>query len=305
MVTDPAGKAVLIVNARAGRLGRDPRTLEALFHGAGMECEIRRTEGPGHAIELARAALEQGHSYLVAVGGDGTIQEVVNGMMDDRGPLNPAAVLGILPSGSGSDFVRTVGLPRRPSRAIVRLSGGGVAEVDLGRVSYTVGDRTETRWFANIAEAGIGAEIVRRAERVPRRLRQGRYLVGFGMGLTAFTKTDARIVLDGQSLDTQLTDLIVANAQFFGGGMRIAPGADPADGFFDVLIVKGSKRKYVAALVKLYGGRHLPSPAIDCHRARRIEVTAAQPLLVEADGELLGTTPAVFEIAEHALRLRV
>ncbi|HEY8200689.1 MAG TPA: diacylglycerol kinase family lipid kinase, partial [Actinomycetota bacterium] len=164
---------------------------------------------------------------------------------------------------------------------------------------------TGTRWFANIAEAGIGAEIVRRAERVPRSLGRGRYLVGFGLGLTAFSKTDARIVLDGVPIETELTDLIVANAQFFGGGMRIAPGADPADGTFDVLIVKGSKREYVAALAKLYRGRHLPSPAIDEHRARRIEVTAARPLMVEADGELLGTTPAVFEIAERALRLRV
>jgi diacylglycerol kinase family enzyme len=188
---------------------------------------------------------------------------------------------------------------------MAHLSGDAVVEVDLGRVSCSAGRETGTRWFANIAEAGIGAEIVRRAERVPRSLGRGRYLVGFGLGLTAFSKTDARIVLDGVPIETELTDLIVANAQFFGGGMRIAPGADPADGTFDVLIVKGSKREYVAALAKLYRGRHLPSPAIDEHRARRIEVTAARPLMVEADGELLGTTPAVFEIAERALRLRV
>jgi diacylglycerol kinase (ATP) len=304
-VTDPPGKAVVIVNARAGRFGRDPGKLRSLFSSAGMDCDVRPTEGPGHAVELARAALDEGHSYLVAVGGDGTIQEVVNGMMDDRGPVNPAAVLGILSAGSGSDFIRTFGLPRRFSQGMATLSGKGVVEVDLGRVSYRTGGTTETRWFANIAQAGIGAEIVRRADRVPRSLGRGRYAVGFGLGLTAFRKTDARIVLDGEPVATQLTDLIVANAQFFGGGMRIAPGADPTDGAFDVLVVKGSKREYVAALAKLYRGRHLPSPAIDEHRARRIEVTAAEPLPVEADGELLGTTPAVFEIADRVLRLRV
>lgn len=304
-MTASGGKAVVIVNARAGRFGRNPRTLRALFSSAGMDCDVRSTEGPGHAIELARAALGEGHTYLVAVGGDGTIQEVVNGMMDDRGPLNPEAVLGILSAGSGSDFIRTFDLARRPQQAMECLSGDGVAEVDLGRVTYTAGDRTGTRWFANIAEAGIGAEIVRWAERVPRPLGRGRYVVGFGLGLTAFSKTGARIVLDGEPHSTQLTDLIVANAQFFGGGMRIAPGADPADGLFDVLVVKGSKREYVAALAKLYRGRHLPSPAIDEHRARRVEVIADDPLPVEADGEILGTTPAVFEIVPGALRLRV
>jgi diacylglycerol kinase (ATP) len=298
-------KAVVILNARAGRFGRSPRAIHALFSGAGMECDVRLTEGPEHAIELARDAVGEGHSYLVAAGGDGTIQEVVNGMMDDRGPRNPAAVLGVLSAGSGSDFIRTFGLARRPAQAIAFLSGDGVVEVDLGRATYTAGGGTVTRWFANIAEAGIGAEIVRRAERVPRPFGRGRYVAGFGLGLTAFSKTGARIVLDGKPVTAQLTDLIVANAQFFGGGMRIAPGADPADGVFDVLIVKGSKREYVAALAKLYGGRHLPSPAIDEHRARRVEIEADDPLPVEADGEILGTTPAVFEVVPGALRLRV
>lgn len=266
---------------------------------------IRRTERRGHAVDLAREALAEGHSYLVAVGGDGTIHEVVNGMMDARGPVSPDAVLGILSSGSGSDFARTFGLPRRPSQAIRRLSGAGILEVDLGRVCVSVNGGTETRYFTNIAEAGIGAEIVRRAERLPRSLGRARYLVGFLLGLTAFSTTGSRIVVDGNQLTVGLTDLIVANAQFFGGGMRIAPGADPADGMFDVLAVKGTKRDYVAALGKLYRGRHLPSPAIEEHRARRVEVVADVPLLVEADGEVLGTTPAVFEIVERALRLKV
>jgi diacylglycerol kinase (ATP) len=304
-VTAPFGRAAVIVNARAGRLGRAPGKLEALFRHAGMEVAIHRTEHRGHAVELARAALAEGHSYLVAVGGDGTIQEVVNGMMDERGPVNPDAVLGIVSAGSGSDFIRTFGLPRRPSEAIRTLSGTGVVEVDLGRVSFSVNGGIETRYFANIAEAGIGAVIVRRAERLPRSLGRARYLVGFGLGLTDFSKTGSRIAVDGEELVLELTDLIVANAQFFGGGMRIAPGADPADGSFDVLAVKGTKWDYVAALGKLYRGRHLPSPAIEERRGRRVEVAADAPLLVEADGELLGTTPAVFEIVERALRLKV
>jgi diacylglycerol kinase (ATP) len=304
-VPAPFGRAAVIVNSRAGRLGREPNRLEALFREAGMDVVIRRTACPGHAVELARTALAEGHSYLVAVGGDGTVQEVVNGMMGDRGPLDPDAVLGIVSSGSGSDFIRTFDLPRRPAQAIGTLSGTRVVEVDLGRASFSVNGGTATRYFTNIAEAGIGAEIVRRAERLPRRLGRARYLVGFGLGLTNFSATGSRLVVDGQERTLELTDLIVANARYFGGGMHIAPGADPADGSFDVLAVKGTKWDYVAALGKLYRGRHLPSPAIEEHRGQRVEVTADVPLLVEADGEILGTTPAAFEIVERALRLKV
>jgi YegS/Rv2252/BmrU family lipid kinase len=300
------GTAVVIVNVRAGRYGRDPSRLGTLLREAGIECLIRGTEHRGHAVELARDAVAEGHSFLVAVGGDGTIQEVVNGMMDETGPRNPDAVLGILSAGSGSDFVRTFGLPRHPAQAIANLSGDAVVDVDLGRLTCAVDGRTEVRWFANIAEAGFGAELVKRAERLPRRLGRGRYLVGFGLTMSAFSREEARMRLDdGPAVATQLTDLIVANAQFFGGGMRIAPGADPADGLFDVLVVKGTKWDYVAALGKLYRGRHLPSPAIDQYAARRVEVATDVPILVEADGELLGTTPVVFDIAERILRLKV
>jgi YegS/Rv2252/BmrU family lipid kinase len=295
----------VIVNVRAGRFGRDPAKLEALLRTSGLDFVIRPTQRAGHAIELARDAIAEGESFLVAVGGDGTIQEVVNGMMGSSGASNPDAVLGILSAGSGSDFVRTFALPRRPAQAIANLLGTQTRQVDLGRVTYTADGVTHTRYFANIAQAGIGGEIAERAHRLPRPLGQVRYLVGLGLGLTAFAVSKARIRLDGEEIARDMTDLIVANAQYFGGGMRIVPGADPGDGALDVLVVKGRKRDYLAVIGKLYRGRHLPSPHIEEYRARRIEVDADVPLRVEADGEILGTTPAVFEIVEGALRLKV
>jgi YegS/Rv2252/BmrU family lipid kinase len=304
-VTASLGKAVVIVNVRAGRFGRDPARLEALLGAAGLEFVVRPTRYAGHAVELAREAVEEGDSFLVAVGGDGTIQEVVNGMMGPAGPHNPEAVLGILSAGSGSDFTRTFELPRRPADAVATLAGTATRAVDLGRVTYTQDGETRSRYFVNIAQAGIGGDIAERAQRLPRPLGRARYLVGFGLGLTAFAVARARITFDDREIVADVTDLIVANAQYFGGGMRIVPGADSSDAMLDVLVVRGRKRDYVAVIGKLYRGRHLPSPHISEHRARRIEIDASLPLRVEADGEVLGTTPAVFEVLGGALRLKI
>lgn len=304
-MTAPLGRAVVIVNVRAGRFGRNPARLGAVLASSGLDFVVRPTRYAGHAVELAREAVADGETFLVAVGGDGTIQEVVNGMMGPAGPHNPEAVLGVLSAGSGSDFTRTFELPRRPSQAVATLAGSATRAVDLGRVTYAQDGATRTRYFVNIAQAGIGGDIAERAHRLPRPLGRARYLVGFGLGLTSFAVAHAMITLDDHELSADMTDLIVANAQYFGGGMRIVPGADPGDGVLDVLVVKGRKRDYVAVIGKLYRGRHLPSPHIDEYRARRVAIDASLPLRVEADGEILGTTPAVFEVVGAALRLKV
>jgi YegS/Rv2252/BmrU family lipid kinase len=222
----------------------------------------------------------------------------VNGILKHH----PDATLGVIPLGSGCDYARTFDIPQDVAAACARItSATPPIVVDAAEIRCRRGEAEHVRFFANIAEVGIGAEIVKRAERLPRRLGRGRYLVGFGLGLKGFTKVEARITLDGEPIPPELTNLIVANAQYFGGGMRIAPGADPTDGLFDVLVVKGTKRDYVAAIGKLYRGRHLPSPHIDEYRARRVEIETEAPLPVEADGELLGTTPATFRVVERAL----
>lgn len=306
-MTSPYGKAICIANSRAGTgsVGRDGKSLHDLIAGTGIEFEIRLTQYPGHAVELARTAMDEGHRFLVAVGGDGTISEVVNGMMTDVGPRDPHAVLGVIPAGSGSDFIKTFGLPPDPADAVEHLKGEAWFEVDVGRITYTKDGSPVTRYFANIAEAGLGGEVVRRAESLPRRIGRVRYLLAFWLTLGRFKPSNGSVVMDGRSYQGRITNLVVANAQFFGGGMRIAPKAHPADGKFDVLVQKGTKRDYVAGISKVFKGNHLPSPAIREFHARRVEVTADHPLQVEADGEVLGFSPATFEIIENAYRLKI
>lgn len=288
-----------------GRIRRDPDWLEGLLKSSGLDFEIRLTERRGHAADLAREAIGEGFRFLVAAGGDGTIHEVVNGMMN-ASPLNPQAVLGVLSTGSGSDFIRTFGLPQDPARGVDHLSGENLFEIDVGKVSYTdVSGAMQSEYFPNIAQAGFGADCVRRAEKLPRWIGRVRYLLAFWVTLGSFRITNAKVVMDRRTYEGRITNLVVANAQFYGGGMHIAPKAHPADGRFDVLVQAGTKRDYVAGITKVYRGEHLEMEAIKLYHARRVEIVADLPLQVEGDGEILGFTPATFEIIESALRLKI
>ncbi|MEO7804190.1 MAG: diacylglycerol kinase family protein [Actinomycetota bacterium] len=302
-MSSPYGKAIVIVNSRAGSSERDKSSLNSLITGTGIDFEIRSTERRGHAVELAKESIEQGYRYLVAVGGDGTIHEVVNGMM--QAGASPDTVLGIIPAGSGSDFVKTFGLPAKAEDAVNHLSGEQYFAVDVGIVSYSQDGDEQKRYFVNIAEAGLGGEVVRRAEALPRRLGRVRYLLSFWMTLARYKSGQGKVLLDKRVYEGKVTNLVVANAQFFGGGMRIAPKAHPADGKFDVLIQRGTKRDYVAGITKVFKGEHLPSPAIKEYHARYVEVVCEPSLQVEADGEVLGFTPATFEIIPNAYRLKI
>ena len=304
-MSPPFGKAFVILNKRAGKGARRPDEFERILTAAELDFDLHVTERRHHAVELARQAIDDGWTYLVAVGGDGTIHEVVNGMMGTDGPRNPEAVLGVVSAGSGADFARTFGLPDDVDHGVQHLTGDGFVDIDLGRVTFTTEGGEAAEWFPNIAESGLGADVVKVAERLPRGMGRSRYLAGFWMTLARFKGTEGTVVCDTRTYEGRITNLVVANCQFFGGGMHVAPKATPTDGRLDVLIQIGTKADYVAAITKVFKGKHIPSPAIKEYKARRVEVTTKTPLRVEADGELLGMTPATFQLYENALRLKV
>ncbi|HWD07501.1 MAG TPA: diacylglycerol kinase family protein, partial [Actinomycetota bacterium] len=281
----PFGKAFVIVNRRAGKGARRPGDFAKALTAAGLDYELTITQRRHHALELAREAIDNGYTLLVAVGGDGTIHEVVNGMMGPDGPRNPDAVLGIVSAGSGSDFARTFGLPDDVDHGLEHLTGGSYVEIDCGKVTYTTEDGEATRYFPNIAEAGLGAEVVVRAEHLPRRLGRSRYLVGFWLSLARFKPCTGRVQVAERSYEGRIANLVVANCQFFGGGMHVAPKASPMDGRFDVLVQIGSKADYVATITKIFKGTHIPSPNIKEFRGRQVELTTSRPVRLEADGE--------------------
>ena len=306
-MTSPFGPLVVIANPRAGR-GKVEAALprvERVLRDAGLGYRIVRTDRAGHATEVARDALLGGERYLVAVGGDGTVHEVVNGMFTGGRPIAADAVLGVVKAGSGGDFVRSFGLPGDAAQAAKHLAGDRVRRIDVGQVTVTSGAEQITRYFANIAEAGLGGAVVTRAARLGRFLGGARYACGFWLTLPGFRPATVRLDADGQAFEWQAYNVVVANCRFYGGGMQISPKSEPDDGALDVLIMTGPKSDSFTTLPKVYRGAHLPHRNIAELRASRVRVETDQPFPVEADGEILGTTPATFGIIPDVIRLKV
>jgi len=308
-VASAFGPLTVIVNPHAGRshVAQEIPELERTLQARHLPYTLHRTQGPGDASRIAREALDAGGRYLVAVGGDGTVQEVVNGMIENDRPVAPDVVLGVVAAGSGADLVRTFGLPGDASRACTHLLGENVYAMDIGKITYATPDGgSASRYFPNIAEVGLGGAVVRRADRLPKGLGRSKYFFGFWLTLPRFTIADVKLVADNKTYEGPAFNVVVANCQFYGGGMKISPRSFPGDGSLDVLVLKGPKSDAFTMLPKVYQGEHLPHPHIAEFRARReIRVDADRSLPIEADGEQLGTTPVAVEILPQAIRLKI
>ena len=301
------GPIVLICNVRSGKGG----VLEVLpdivtaLEERGLEHEVRLTERPGHAIEIARDASHEGKRFLVAVGGDGTIHEVVNGMIENDVPIVDEPVLGVVSAGTGSDFIKTFGLPSAPSVAVSHLDGDDSFPIDIGKIVYQENGAEVTRYFPNIAEVGIGADVVARAQRLPRWLGPTVYLAAFWLVMRKHKLAQVKVDLVDRTYEGPANNIVVANCQFFGGGMKIAPKAAPTDGLLDIQVEHARKREAISIMPKIFKGEHLPHPDIEEYKRVRCSVESDRPLLIEADGEVLGHTPARFEVLRDLIRLKV
>jgi YegS/Rv2252/BmrU family lipid kinase len=254
------------------------------------------SEFPGH---LAEAANENRDSLLVVVGGDGTVNEVVNGL------AGAEAELAVLPSGTGQDFGRSHGIPAGFDDAVRIVLKGETRAIDLGKVEC---DGGTSRFFANVGSAGMSGAVARRANSMSKAL-GGR--VTFYYALTreflGWQNTHVEVELaDGVRREGRLHDVIVANGRWHGGGMQLAPEARQDDGLFDVVLIGDiTKLDFATTSPKLYSGAYLSHPKVELLRSSTVSITAAEPLPLEVDGEPIGTTPARFEIVPAALRLRV
>jgi diacylglycerol kinase (ATP) len=237
------------------------------------------------------------------VGGDGTVNEVANGIGGREG-----VELAVIPRGTGWDFVRTYRIPRRLEDAVRVALGGHTREIDLGRASYRAWDGSDREsLFANIASAGMSGAIAKRANETSKAL--GGKVSYLWATLTVFSRwrnDNVRVRVDGEERSGRMHDVVVANGRYFGGGMEICPEAKPDDGLFDVLLIGDlTKRDLLVTLPKTYRGSHLPHPKAEVLRGSVVEVETPAPLPVELDGEQPGTTRARFEVVPRALRLRV
>ncbi|HWE25945.1 MAG TPA: diacylglycerol kinase family protein [Myxococcales bacterium] len=311
-------KAFVIVNPRSanGATGRHFDDIQAAVRDAVGDHGHAFTERPMHAAELARRALRDGADLIVAVGGDGTISEVVNGFFeeprpgDPPRPVRPGAALGILPRGTGGDLRRTVGVSADLRACAPRLRGEAKA-VDVGRIDLLdSAGRPAARYFINVAEAGVGAEVVRIANSGTKLL-GGKltFAIASLRGMVGWSDVSLRWSLDGGPMQEGLvTTFAVANGRCFGGGMLVAPGAKLDDGLFHVTIWSGyTLADFVVRSGSMYDGSHVNLKGTRVASARSVRLLPGAkvngPIGVEADGEVIGRLPATFTVLPGALRL--
>jgi YegS/Rv2252/BmrU family lipid kinase len=275
---------------------------------------VEFTRYAGHASEIAETSARNGRKFIIACGGDGTINEVANGILNS----GEDAELGVLPSGTGGDFRRTLGLSSNASECARGLRDGETKAIDVGKVTFqNHQNETTSRFFVNVSSFGLSAAI---GERVKEKNRFQWLPFDALRGKAKFAYSTVQTVLDLEptivwvKLDdkekTQLQTLnfCVANSRYFGGGMKIAPDAKIDDGFFDVVNIGDIKTaKVLLNAYKLYGGSHLDLDEVNATFAKRVEVSSAngEEIHIETDGELPGKLPAVFEIVPLALKVRV
>jgi len=271
----------------------------------GLSFDHEYTEGVGHAIELARAAASDGYRYLVAVGGDGTVNEVANGILSSTSLRR--TTLGVVSTGTGSDFVRSVGIPRDYAKACLSLTSSHRLLIDVGVVEYMNAGKSEQRFFVNGAGVGFDAEVVKATESFPKYFGGTiPYVGGLLRSLVGF-KNKTVVLRVGERVETKrILSIVVSNGCYFGGGMRVAPQAELGDGLLDVMTVDDmGKFELLKAFPTIYKGTHITHPKVRMEKATHIVVESSEHVLVHADGELLGETPASFWLMPAALSIVV
>lgn len=307
---------LFVVNPRSGG-GRSAATIDAMLEVARKalgSIDVAHTTGPRHANDIARDAALAGREVVVAVGGDGSIHEVANGLLEARERGATTTRLGIVGQGTGGDFRKSLGLEHRLDRYLAAIAGGVARPIDVGRFSYVGHDGQEkTSYFVNILSVGMGGLVDTYVARTSKALG----------GTIAYFAASTRALLDSEVADLRLTfrapggeereervksrTLAICNGQFFGSGMHVAPMASPEDGLLEVVDLGGRGRlRFAAVSSRIYGGTHLSAPEVGHFRCDRIRVEllgGADParFCLDVDGEPLGRLPIEVQILPGAL----
>lgn len=272
------------------------------------------TKSQGDGINIARRAAEAGRQFVIACGGDGTINEVANGILLSGSDVE----LGVLPSGTGGDFRRTLGLPHTNREAAAALRDGVTRRMDVGKVTFHDHDGNEvSRYFVNVSSVGLAADIVQRVKSakvfdwLPVESLRGRANFAVSTLQEVFDLDPALVRVrfdDGEEHSVQTIAFCIANSRYFGGGMMIAPDASINDGLLDVINIGDlGTAKILLNAYSIYRGSHKELAEVKTKKAARIEIKSAdseRQVFLETDGELPGKLPAVYEVVPDALRVR-
>jgi diacylglycerol kinase (ATP) len=297
----------VIVNPVAGARStrRKWPIISRLLERIGLRFDFNYTEGVGHAMELARLAASDGYRYLVAVGGDGTVNEVANGILHSQNAA--ATALGVVSTGTGSDFARSAGLARDYTTACNNLTSSKRLTIDVGVVAYQRDGKRQERFFVNSAGVGFDAAVVRETERLPKFFGGTiPYVAGMLRTLVSYKNKPIVLKVGDEEESRRVLNVAVANGNYMGGGMRIAPQAELDDRLLDVVVIGDfGKLELLKEFPKVYKGTHINLPKVSIKKATNVVIESAEPMLVYADGELLGECPVAFRVLPRALSIVV
>jgi YegS/Rv2252/BmrU family lipid kinase len=271
------------------------------------------TEKPKQATDIARELIKDGFDLILGVGGDGTLNEITNGFFkqDSGEPINETAAIGIIPSGTGSDFMRFLKIPRDFRRSVAMIKNARNRRFDVGQVTFDFqSPNKHGRYFINVADFGLGAEVVRTLESVPSGKRSAfSYYSGLLSTLKTYRSKKVRVIIDdNEEIQDRYLIGAIANGRIIGGGMQIAPQAEPDDGYFDLVLVDDmSTLKIIRKSPHLYTGKLTQHPEVTVKRAKNIKVFSQEeePVNIEFDGEVGHATPAEFQIIEKGINFRI
>ncbi len=271
------------------------------------------SEWPNHATELAREAIKAGERFIIAVGGDGTFNEVANGFFEDFKPINPECTFGVISSGTGSDFIKTAEIPKLCTDALNILLSGEVQKQDIGIARFTdLEGNPKSRLFINVADTGLGGDVVERVNRTTKRLGgKFSFLIGSIRGIMHHHKAQTRLILDDNEAsayeyNANLTCICIG--KYFGGGMMISPNSISTDGLFNIITIQDASRwKLLFNIGKVYKGEHLEMEESKEHTlAKKVKILSEDPVFLDLDGEQVGKGETFeFEILPNSLPVKI
>jgi YegS/Rv2252/BmrU family lipid kinase len=273
------------------------------------EYKFEFTEKPFHATEITRQVIKDGTELVIGVGGDGTMNEIANGFFEEHRMINPEATLGVVPAGTGCDLTKSLNIPPGLTNALKVITEAPSVRMDVGQVRFKNHEGAdEERFFLNVADFGLGGEVVRKVNARRLERKASSYVRCLVTTMLQYRSKKVRIRVDGESLpEGEYLIGAVANGRIFGKGMKVAPGARLDDGLFDNILVQGMRFiEFCLHGWKLINGSHLSHPKISLVRGRMVEAFPEGPedVLLELDGEQLGRLPATFEILPRHLVIK-
>ena len=305
--TDQNERLVIVnPNAGNGKGRKEWDRISVLIKKAGLLFTAKFTERKGHAIEITLEAISAGFRKIVIVGGDGTLNEAVNGVVTNTVCAPTDITLALIPVGTGNDWGKMFGISTDYEKAVRIVSENKTLLHDVGIVSFYNGAEKFNRYFINISGLGFESVVVKKTNLQKDRGQGGKLIYFYNLltSLLAYKNTKAEIIIDGEIIHADLFSLNVGNGRYCGGGMRQTPRAIPDDGLLDVTIINGmGKFEIIRNLNILYNGTILRHPKIDGYKCKNIKVTSESEMFIEADGESLGQTPAEFNIIADAIRI--